>query len=217
MTNLESYTRFKSLYESENPPPWDSGIVPPEVRALVETLHILPGQALDVGCGTGTSSIYLALHGWRVTGVDFIADAVARARAKAAQEGLTAAQCCFEQADVSSPDFLRDHASVHLWLDVGCLHGFSETERQTYATHVKRLLGEGGIMRIYGWQPHERNGQRIGFREDNIQALFSPDIQLIEAVYGQEATNTSIGSAWYTLQRSIMPGSFHHSSDIEDR
>jgi 2-polyprenyl-3-methyl-5-hydroxy-6-metoxy-1,4-benzoquinol methylase len=39
--------------------------------------------ALDIGCGTGDSSIYLARHGWQVTGVDFVSAALAKARKKA--------------------------------------------------------------------------------------------------------------------------------------
>lgn len=29
------------------------------------------GKALDLGCGTGDNSIYLAKHGWQVTGARY--------------------------------------------------------------------------------------------------------------------------------------------------
>ena len=41
------------------------------------------GTVLDLGCGTGRDAVYLALHGWRVTAVDLLPDALDRARALA--------------------------------------------------------------------------------------------------------------------------------------
>jgi methylase of polypeptide subunit release factors len=39
-----------------------------------------PGRAIDLGCGSGTNAIFLAEHGFDVTGVDFSAVALAKAR-----------------------------------------------------------------------------------------------------------------------------------------
>ena len=59
------------------------------LRELVEGTDTLsPGSALDVGCGTGDASIYLAQHGWQVTGVDFTPKALDKARAKAGAAGV---------------------------------------------------------------------------------------------------------------------------------
>ncbi len=57
--------------------PWDQGVIRPELIEVVDGPDALPvGRALDIGCGTGTQSIYLAQHGWQVTGVDFVRKAL---------------------------------------------------------------------------------------------------------------------------------------------
>ena len=39
-------------------PPWDTGITPPEVVEAIDGPEALrPGRALDLGCGTGTTSL----------------------------------------------------------------------------------------------------------------------------------------------------------------
>jgi 2-polyprenyl-3-methyl-5-hydroxy-6-metoxy-1,4-benzoquinol methylase len=36
-----------------------------------------------VGCGTGNAAIYLARHGWKVTGIDLVGHALDKGRRKA--------------------------------------------------------------------------------------------------------------------------------------
>lgn len=56
------------------------------VAAELEALP--PGRALDVACGEGRNTIWLATRGWQVTGVDFSVAAVDRARRLAADAGV---------------------------------------------------------------------------------------------------------------------------------
>jgi len=57
---------------------------------LVEmTRSLTPGRALDVGMGQGRNALYLAQHGWAVTGFDPADKAVAAARADAQRLGVT--------------------------------------------------------------------------------------------------------------------------------
>jgi SAM-dependent methyltransferase len=64
---------------------------PPSVDPmLVEvTADLAPGKALDLGCGTGEDSVWLAGRGWNVTAVDPSSVSVARARMAAAEAGVS--------------------------------------------------------------------------------------------------------------------------------
>ena len=46
-----------------------------------EVAALPPGRALDLACGEGRNSLWLAQRGWQVTGVDFSAEAIGKARA----------------------------------------------------------------------------------------------------------------------------------------
>ena len=202
MTENDSYQRFESMYR-DGKPPWDSGIVPPEVVALVEgDSPLAPGRALDVGCGPGTSSIYLAQHGWQVTGVDFIPAAIRQAKQRARQADLGDAGLRFLQADVTDVGFLPDHPTVSLWLDVGCLHSLDPSARGAYAAHAKRLVAPQGTLLLYGWGYVDVDGRWHGYEEPEIRALFTPAFEVLQVDWGEEATATGRPSAWYRLRRS---------------
>ncbi|WP_433658365.1 class I SAM-dependent methyltransferase [Nocardia sp. CA-128927] len=57
---------------------------------LVREMDSAPaGSALDLGCAEGADAIWLAERGWRVTAVDVSETALGRARARAAEQGIT--------------------------------------------------------------------------------------------------------------------------------
>lgn len=56
---------------------------------LAETATALPaGRALDLGCGEGGDTVWLAAHGWQVTAVDIAPSALRRTRQLAARQGV---------------------------------------------------------------------------------------------------------------------------------
>lgn len=70
--------------------------------ALVDTVADLdPGRALDLGCGEGGDSAWLAEHGWQVTAVDIAAAAVARAKDLAAGRGIPDGRITWVVADLA--------------------------------------------------------------------------------------------------------------------
>jgi 2-polyprenyl-3-methyl-5-hydroxy-6-metoxy-1,4-benzoquinol methylase len=60
----------------------------PNQALVAEVAKLSSGRALDVGCGEGADSVWLARHGWHVTALDISAKAVERTEAMAAEAGL---------------------------------------------------------------------------------------------------------------------------------
>ena len=57
---------------------------------VAETESLTPGRALDLACGEGRNTVWLAERGWEVTGVDFADVGLEKARALAAARGVDA-------------------------------------------------------------------------------------------------------------------------------
>jgi SAM-dependent methyltransferase len=147
--------------------PWDGHPLPESLQSLIEGGGAHPpltaATALDLGCGTGDNSIYLAKNGWQVTGVDFVAEAVDKARAKAAAVGVDVR---FEQADVTRLCEEGIGSGFALIVDNGCLHGMNDEDRYDYVREVsavaaadaRLLLVEfvrGGSYGVPGINPDE--------------------------------------------------------------
>jgi cyclopropane fatty-acyl-phospholipid synthase-like methyltransferase len=184
--------------------PWNSGIVPPEICAWIESAQvsgIAPGRALDLGCGTGTTSVYLAAHGWKVVGVDFASNAIWRARRKARHMKVSN-KTRFYSADVSRLDFLHADPPFDLAVDIGCLHLLMPDERTSYAEHLIRLTHPGATYLLYAFMPSlNRAGRQIGIDPDGLQALLCPAFTLEDLTIGQDSARP-VPSGWYTFRRT---------------
>ncbi len=86
---------------------------PPSSLASVTDRFPTSGSALDVACGRGESSVWLALRGMEVTGIDVSAVAIELARELAGSSGV-ADRCRFVEHDLD--DGLPPGPSVDLVL-----------------------------------------------------------------------------------------------------
>lgn len=66
---------------------------------VAEALDLPPGRALDLACGEGRNTIWLAELGWRATGVDFSQVAIAKAREQASEASLDVEFVCADLLD----------------------------------------------------------------------------------------------------------------------
>lgn len=171
-------------------PRWDTGVVPPEIRRLVEEERLAPGRAIDLGCGTGTSAVYLAQHGWGVVGVDFSPKAIGLAKRRAAENVGGSAH--FLVADVTSlPDLGQP---FDLALDVGCMHSVPRDDRGRYAGGIARILRPGATLLLYAFV---REGVP-GVREGEVAATFAGAFDVATVETGVDRGRTS---QWYRLRR----------------
>jgi SAM-dependent methyltransferase len=137
---MKNEKMFRERYRTGDTP-WDYG--QPDFN-LIEAVNREPiprCKVLDVGCGTGDNAIWLAQHGFQVTGADVSDIALDKARAKAAQAG---AACDFVLAD-----FLKGKiggAPFGFVFDRGCFHSFdSKGDRKRFAQNVATHLDEAGL------------------------------------------------------------------------
>jgi SAM-dependent methyltransferase len=179
---------FSVLYWLPRRPRWDTGVTPPELERFAA--GVPPGRALDLGCGTGTNVVYLAHHGWEVVGVDFVGRAIARARRRAREAGVTG-RCSFFVADVTRLDFLE--GPFDLALDIGCLHSLPVTSRGAYARGVARVVRPGGAYLLYAFAP---GGRPVGVTRDDVRSVFGEWFDVVSVEEGRGPP-----SAWYTLVR----------------
>ncbi|MCU0501246.1 MAG: class I SAM-dependent methyltransferase [Anaerolineae bacterium] len=174
--------------------PWDTGIVPPEVVALIESGEPQPGWALDLGCGSGVTSRYLAANGFRVVGVDLALSALSRAAQMAARQGLAAYFC---QGDVTDLGFVQMRAT--LAVDVGCFHAVLPERRPAYVASLAERLLPGALYLLYTFEPFlsEQTGPS-GLSPADL-STFAPRFGLRWAQHGFDRERLS---AWHLWQRA---------------
>lgn len=178
--------------------PWDSGIPPPELVEVIGGVRRLPpGRALDLGCGTGTTSIYMASNGWQVTAVDFVPRAIKAAVLKAARAGVPVR---FLVGDVTQLNASGIDPGFDLLFDQGCFHSLPEAAQAAYARQVSAMARSGATYLLYAFGRQPTAPRRpffpTGVSPEDVRRRF-PDFDMIEARPGTDPFN----SHWYTLRR----------------
>ncbi|MDQ1427390.1 MAG: hypothetical protein QOK39_866 [Acidimicrobiaceae bacterium] len=82
---------WDARYSEREGPMWSGR---PNGRLVAEVAGLMPGEALDVGCGEGADAIWLARRGWTVTAVDISDVAIGRAREAAERAGVAVEWVC---------------------------------------------------------------------------------------------------------------------------
>jgi SAM-dependent methyltransferase len=182
---------YNTMYRFTKPD-WDTGVTPPEVTSAAKN-YDQSGRVLDLGCGTGTSSIYLAQQGWHVVGVDFSPKAIELAQDKAQRAGVNVE---LHLGDVSRLDFL--HEPFDLILDIGCLHGLDHASRMRYAEQLQRLTHRGSEFLLFGFARPAFFG-RYHLKPDEVHALFEPAFALNHVRPASNRDRDDV--VWYDLTR----------------
>jgi SAM-dependent methyltransferase len=181
--------------------PWDGHPIAENLQGMVEGTSDKPplpaGSALDLGCGTGDSSIYLAQHGWKVTGVDFVPKALDKARAKAGAAGLS---INFVHADVTHLSQAGIGADFPLIVDNGCLHNMSDNDRDAYVREVSAIAAPDARLLIVAFLPGGRFGVR-GVESAEMERRFASAWTLLSTGRERELDQEQTPARHYLFQR----------------
>ncbi|WP_331772532.1 TPMT family class I SAM-dependent methyltransferase (plasmid) [Embleya sp. NBC_00888] len=182
-------------YYRDGRPPWDSGVTPPELVALVEGPGALtPGRVLELGCGTGTNAVYLARHGWRVEAVDLVDRAVLQAREKAHAAQLDVTVLC---GDATRLDEVGVRGPYDLFFDLSCYCGIPPHRRDAYAAGLTDRAAPGARLLMFGYGPEAFEDPISGVTADELRARFT-GWQLVDVTPGTNPVPTF----WFTLHHT---------------
>src|SRR5271154_6797780 len=172
--------------------PWDGHPLAQSLRTLIEGNDALPaGAALELGCGTGDCSIYLAEHGWQVTAVDYVKQALEKARAKANSA----------RADVTRLSSAGLGDNFGLIVDNGCLHNMSDGDRDAYVREVAAMAAPDARLLIVAFAPGGRFGVR-GVEPAEMARRFSHGWILLSAGAERGLDAEQTPTRHYLFQRS---------------
>ncbi len=129
--------------------PWEGG-PRSELVELVRTGRLEPCRALDLGCGSGANAVFLAEHGFQVTGVDFAPAALDKADRLAKAAGV---EVIWVKDDLTK--LRRLGGEFDLLLDYGALDDLGDGKRDRYVQQVTPLLRSGGsfLLWCFEWPP----------------------------------------------------------------
>jgi tellurite methyltransferase len=101
--------------------------------------HILPSKGLDIGCGAGRDLVYLAMHGWQMTGIDYIPAALQRAQQLAVSQQVSIHTECLDLETGTDPFIGYATGQFDLITVARYLH-------RPLFPWMKRILKPGGIL-----------------------------------------------------------------------
>lgn len=122
----------------------------PNPQLVAETSALAPGTALDVGCGEGADTVWLAGRGWQVTGVDISSVALERAARHVSDQGL-AGQVTLEHHDLLS--WTPPAASFDL-VSAQFMH-LPRPDREPLFARLSDAVAPGGTLLIVGHSPSD--------------------------------------------------------------
>lgn len=140
----------------------------PNAQLVAEAADLPPGAALDYGCGEGADAVWLATQGWRTTGVDWSATALARAAEHADRAGV-GDRVEWVQADVrewTPPRHTFDLVSAQF------LHP-TEAELPDLLARLAAAVAPGGTLLWVGHDANERHATWGVDRFASVESLIA--------------------------------------------
>lgn len=190
---------FEGRYRADDLP-WNHDTPDFNLVNLFNKKRITAKKILDIGCGTGQNSIWLAKNGFKVTGADFSNTAIKMAKENAKKANV--------EVTFIENDFLKEKVKGSPFgfiFDRGCFHTFDRAEeREAFAENAANHLEETGKwFSLIGCRDEKREEEGPPQRSLNdIVTAIEPffEIQFIASGFFQSKRKTS-PKAWICLMQ----------------
>jgi thioredoxin reductase/SAM-dependent methyltransferase len=162
----------------------------PNPQLVAEATGLIPGRALDVGCGEGADAVWLAERGWRVTAVDIAPTALQRAAAHAATAGAQiAARIEWTHADLRHQ---APAAGAYDLVSAQFMHLPGDARRDLFARLAAAVV-PGGTLLIVGHHPSDL--------QTTAHRMHFPDMMFT----GEQVASSLDPSGWQVLAAEARP------------
>ncbi|MDR1483547.1 MAG: class I SAM-dependent methyltransferase [Planctomycetaceae bacterium] len=179
---------FNKEYNSIRHWIWTDIRIPKELKELVKNNR--PRTSLELGCGLGRFSTYMARQGVQATAVDFSAVAIERAKRRVADDKQ---QAKFFVGDVTNLEMLNEQFDVSF--DVGCFHCLDKEGQKKYVNEVHRLLKPDATHLFWAM---DRSPSDMMLTPDYVAGVFDGKFELADAKFSRRRI---IASHWFWLVR----------------
>jgi ubiquinone/menaquinone biosynthesis C-methylase UbiE len=167
---------------------WGDVRIPKELEELIKSNNLK--KSLELGCGLGRFSTYMAEQGIKATGVDFSSVAIEKAKKRVANSEH---KPTFLVGDVTNLEMLNEQFDVSF--DIGCFHCLDEEGQKKYVSEVYRLLRPGATHLIWAM---DASPSGIKINPNSIAKIFENHFQLVNSKFSRRRI---IASHWYWLIR----------------
>lgn len=182
----EWWDKFYS--DKEKPVPFFKNIPDESLISYFDIGILKQGKALDVGCGKGRNSFYLAKRGFEVYGIDFSKTSIEMGKQIAKEQSLKVNFLC-----QSIFDFQDKPESFDFIYDSGCLHHMKPHRRNQYLETILKYLKPDGYFammcfnlkggaNISDYDVYRDNSMQggMGFSEYKLKSILEPYFEIIE-------------------------------------
>jgi SAM-dependent methyltransferase len=173
----------------------------PNGSLVAEVTGLVPGSALDVGCGEGADAVWLAQRGWRTTALDVSQVALERGRRAAEAAGVEIEWVHAGLVDAQLPSGSFDLVSVHY-------PALRRTPGDDAAGALLDAVAPGGTLLVVHHADVDR-AQSLAHGFDPEDYVASEDVAL------------ALGEDWDVQVRERRPrdvpeggGGSHHTHDL---
>ncbi len=134
--------------------PWDTNRPSAELQRVLREEQVRPCRAVELGCGTGTNSVWLAQQGFDMVSIDLAPAAIEAARKRADAAGV---RVDFRVADVLTVADLP--GPFAFFFDRGCYHAVRRLDAAGYVRQLDRITAPDAVGLVLTGNANEKHDQ----------------------------------------------------------